>query len=69
MTQVILDVPENELEVVVKFAKDHGYSTSFGMSLSDKQKKILDDIEMNAKDEDFIPLEVFNKKIHEKYGL
>jgi hypothetical protein len=67
MTQVILNIPDNELSFFMKLVEKFNYETVINeFSVTEEMKNVLDERRLTSKTEDFIPWDEAKKQLRFK---
>ena len=67
MTQIILNIPDNELSFFMKLIEKFNYETVINeFSLTEEMKNLLDERRLTSKTDDFIPWNDAKKQLRFK---
>jgi hypothetical protein len=71
MTQILLNIPDSELESFMKIIEKYNYKmTQYPDSaITEEDKKLVDYRDKTAKAEDYLKVSESNEKLKNKYGF
>lgn len=71
MTQILLNIPDSELEFFMKLIEKYNYKmTQYPDSaITEEDKKLVDYRAITAKEEDYLKVSESNEKLKNKYGF
>ncbi len=71
MTQILLNIPDSELESFMKLIEKYNYKVTQypDSAISEEHKKLVDYRSRTAKSEDYLRVSESNEKLKNKYGF